>query len=163
MYVWLLQGEQWRDLMFSPKWACLALRRLAETGPGSYSSSRSGGELSFWARYYLIQARGARLSENAWELEARRCSCSPGEEPHLWVRGGLAQARRACLSENSRVLQGSLLAVSPKRGPVAWVKDLFRLSEGPWLERDWHENLLHDCSFSCFKLINCKLGLDYPI
>jgi len=47
------------------------------------------------------QAKRARLSENAGEPEARRCSCSPGEEPHLWARGDLAQARRARLNKNS--------------------------------------------------------------
>ena len=31
------------------------------------SNSRSGGELLFWARHYLGQARDARLSENAWK------------------------------------------------------------------------------------------------
>jgi len=105
-----------RTMMSIDTLAQARLSRPGETSrnrPGSYSSSHSGEELLFWARWCLAQARGARLSENLWELEVCRCSCSSGEEPHLWARGGLAQARRARLSEKSRNQQNPLLAVSP--------------------------------------------------
>ncbi|QCE04290.1 hypothetical protein DEO72_LG8g2326 [Vigna unguiculata] len=82
--------------MLSPKRACLAQARLAETGQVHTRA--------------LAQAESSRLSEVT--------SCS-GEVPHLWARGGIAQARRARLSEKSRDQQPTLLAVSPKRGPVA--------------------------------------------
>ncbi|QCD87015.1 hypothetical protein DEO72_LG3g1546 [Vigna unguiculata] len=68
---------------------------------------------------HLAQVRASCLSENSWELEVFRFSCSSGERPHLWTKRNLTQARRSRLSENSRNLQGSLLAVSPKREPVA--------------------------------------------
>jgi len=50
----------------------------------------------------MVVAGRIVVRSDAWELEACRCSCSPGEEPHLWARGGLAQARRARLSEKSQ-------------------------------------------------------------
>jgi len=104
-----------RTVAISDVFAQASMSHLGET-----SRNRLRWRALVWARYYLAQARRARLSDDAWELEARCYSCNPGEEPQLWERGGLAQgrgglaqARRDCLSENSRVLQGSLLTVSP--------------------------------------------------
>jgi len=116
-------------------------------------------ELSLRRRAFVLSDEASRSGERVSpkrEPVGACCvllSCSSGERPHLWAKSSLAQARRSRPSENSRNLQGYLLAVSPKRGPVAWAKYLFRLSEGPWLERDWCRNLLYGSSFPCSWLL----------
>jgi len=60
----------WRTMARPVTLAQARLTRLGETcrsRPGLHSNSHSGGELLFWARHYLAQARNARLSENVWE------------------------------------------------------------------------------------------------
>jgi len=90
----------------------------------------------FWVRYYLAQARDARLSEDAWELWAC-CSCfSPGEELHLWARGCLAQGRRVRLSEPCESLLMPLSRSRLSEGPQPKRGHSFGLSEDSWLERD---------------------------
>ena len=147
--------------------------RPAGTGPGSHSNSRSGGEFLFWARNYLAQAREARLSENAWELEACRCSCSLGEEPHLWARGGLAQARRASLSEKSQkpLFHCSSPRLSEKRLAwaqwcgclLAWLKCFTRKVWWmmPWLL--YEVEMRTRCCFIVYELgsMSCMIGCLY--
>ncbi|QCD78816.1 hypothetical protein DEO72_LG1g2452 [Vigna unguiculata] len=44
----------------------------------------------------LVSARAfSRLSENSWEPDVFRFSCSKGEGPHLGAKRSLAQARRS--------------------------------------------------------------------
>jgi len=70
----------------------LAQARLTHPGktcrsrPGLHSNSCSGGELLFWARHYLAQARDIRLCKNAWEPVCAAVVLAQ-------ARGSLAQAR----------------------------------------------------------------------
>ncbi|QCE00628.1 hypothetical protein DEO72_LG7g1918 [Vigna unguiculata] len=66
-----------------------------------------------------VEARDARLSENAWELDVCRYSCSPGEEPHLWARSGLAQAREGSPKRVCEKPPKIFVAISPKQGSAA--------------------------------------------
>ena len=80
---------------------------MSHLGETSRNTPRFILELSLKRRALVLreilsrQARGALLSENSWELQVCRYSCSPSEEPHIWAKSGLAQARRARLSESS--------------------------------------------------------------
>ncbi|QCE13646.1 hypothetical protein DEO72_LG11g641 [Vigna unguiculata] len=65
-----------------------------------------------------FQARDARLSENAWELEVCRCSCSLCEGPHLWARSGLAQTREGSPKRVREKPPRAFVAISPKQEPV---------------------------------------------
>ena len=102
-----------------------------------------------WARWRLAQARGARLSENAWG--PWHVAAVLAQVRNLTFGRGVASLTVG-LSENAWG-HWHVVAVSPKRGPVAWAKEPFRLSEGSWLERDWRKCLFSVCSFSCLWLV----------
>ncbi|QCE15671.1 hypothetical protein DEO72_LG11g2683 [Vigna unguiculata] len=111
-------GNSGEKLTLSPKRACLAQARLAET---SQVHIRALAQVKSSCLNEATSRSGERGSPKRDRVETLTCrySFSPSEEPHLWARVGLAQARRARLSENSRNQQPPLLAFSPKRGPVA--------------------------------------------
>jgi len=104
---------------------------------------------------HLAQARGSRLGENSWKLGgfsawvvAQVGDLSFERRAISLRQGGLAKTR------THRASQCFLLVVSPKRELEAWAKGFFRLSEGPWLERDWCRDVMFSYMFS---VVGCMI------
>jgi len=84
--------------MLSPKRACLAQARVAETGQ-VHTRALAQAESSHLSEVTSRSSeRGSPKRERVGTL-ARCCSLSPGEKPHLWARGGLAH----CWPKRERV------------------------------------------------------------
>jgi len=101
MLVWFgmsgCRRKQWRDLIISPKRACLAQARWAETCPDIFTRGVARRPTQFWASERLAQARRV----------------SPKRE----------RAEVTVMCVNSHLGEGS----SPERGPLAWAKSWARV------------------------------------
>jgi len=107
----------------SSSWFLLELSLKRRAFVLSDESSRSGERVSLKQEFVELGGFFAWVVAQAEDLNFERRTISP-------MRECPAQAR------TRKAFQCSLFVVSPKREPVAWAKDTFRLSEGPWLERD---------------------------
>jgi len=130
-------GETWRfrpsDIV-SPRWDLqkqarfvleLSLRRRALV----------------WARWHLAQARGARLSENAWEP--------------WYVTALLPQARNLTFGRELAKSPRVTVAVSPKRESTAWARALLSPKRGL---PTWAKPSSGSCYFPYMNIVGCLIG-----
>jgi len=93
----------WRTVARSIALAQARLTRpgeICKSRPGLHTNSRSVGELLFWVRQCLAQARGTRLSEKAWKPWGVAAVLAQ-------ARGGLAQAREGSPKQVCENLPGT--------------------------------------------------------
>jgi len=94
----VVQGNSGEKVTLSPKRACLAQARLAETSQ-VHIRALAQAESSCLSEAMSRSSEKGSPQRDRVETLACRYSFNPGEGPHFWAKGGLAQARRARLSE----------------------------------------------------------------
>jgi len=99
-YVISCRRIQWRELLNSPKRACLAYARLAGARLSIFGTKgRPGDPLEFWASDVSLRRGESRLSENTRKISVLEVELLPRRGKLAWARVLLAWARSCCLSE----------------------------------------------------------------
>jgi len=132
------------------------LTRVGETcisRPGLHSNFCSGGELLFWARHYLTQARDVCLCENAWKPWCAAAVLAQARNP-TFGRGVVSLRRgKARLSKCAKSLLGPLSRSCLSESLQLERRDSSRLSEGFRLKRDPLQASLFS-SLGCYGLFD---------